>query len=96
MGALGTKEEEVPGRPFVPIVRSFGRTDVGRHRKENEDAFFRDDALRLYVVADGLGGHAAGEAARRVSRQVRARQPDQARPVSARNESAQNDVRCAR
>jgi protein phosphatase len=44
-------------------IRSFGKTDVGRHRRSNQDAFFMDDALGLYVVADGMGGHAAGEIA---------------------------------
>jgi protein phosphatase len=36
---------------------------VGRHRRSNEDAYFRDDEIRLWVVADGMGGHAAGEVA---------------------------------
>jgi protein phosphatase len=43
----------------------YARTDVGRKRKSNEDAFFMDDELGLYVVADGMGGHAAGEVASR-------------------------------
>lgn len=49
--------------PWTPAVRSFGKSDIGRHRKLNEDAFFRDDELRLWIVADGMGGHAAGEVA---------------------------------
>ncbi len=42
---------------------SAGLTDVGQRRKLNEDAFLVDDELGLYVVADGMGGHAAGEIA---------------------------------
>ncbi len=44
-------------------VRSFGLTDQGRRRPHNEDAFLCDDTLGLFVVADGVGGHAKGEVA---------------------------------
>jgi len=44
-------------------VRSYARTDIGRYRQTNEDAHFRNDELGLYIVADGMGGHAAGEVA---------------------------------
>lgn len=47
-----------------PLRRTgYGLSDVGRKRQSNEDAFFMDDRLGLYVVADGMGGHAAGEVA---------------------------------
>jgi len=44
-------------------IESAGITDIGRKRKGNEDALFLDDALGLYLVADGMGGHRAGEIA---------------------------------
>jgi protein phosphatase len=48
----------------APFRRTgYGLSDVGRKRAANEDAFFLDDRLGLYVVADGMGGHAAGEIA---------------------------------
>jgi protein phosphatase len=44
-------------------LRSAGISDVGRRRTLNEDSFLSDDELGLYVVADGVGGHAKGEVA---------------------------------
>jgi protein phosphatase len=54
------------GAAPAPTKRiGYGLTDLGRKRSSNEDAFYVDDELGLYVVADGMGGHAAGEVASR-------------------------------
>jgi len=51
-------------------LNAAGLTDVGREREHNEDAIYylvtrdgRDEALGLFVVADGVGGQLAGELA---------------------------------
>lgn len=49
-------------------MRSVGRTDIGLVRKINEDSFLCEklegvDNTYLYIVADGMGGHNAGEVA---------------------------------
>ena len=44
-------------------IESSGITDIGRRREQNEDSLFCDDSMGLYVVADGMGGHKAGEVA---------------------------------
>jgi protein phosphatase len=48
-------------------VKAFGLTHVGRQRQHNEDTFLVRESAGLYLVADGMGGHAAGEIASRIA-----------------------------
>ena len=48
-------------------VKAFGLTHVGRQRQHNEDTFLVEDGVKLFLVADGMGGHAAGEIASRIA-----------------------------
>jgi protein phosphatase len=48
-------------------LRSFALTDIGCYRQQNEDSYLCDDGLRLYAVADGIGGLPAGAAASRAA-----------------------------
>src|SRR5215471_14855267 len=62
-GALCQAKAAVKWGSFTMRLLSYGLSDVGRKRPHNEDAWLCDDAMGLYVVADGVGGHAKGEVA---------------------------------
>jgi protein phosphatase len=65
------------------VLRAYGLTDKGPVRPGNEDCFAIDDDVPLLVVADGMGGHNAGEVAARIAVDTiveRCREADRQRP----------------
>ena len=51
-------------------IKSCAATDVGLQRTNNEDAYLDSPENGLWIVADGMGGHAAGEVASSIATQV--------------------------
>ena len=49
------------------MVQAAGFSDIGKVRKANEDSFLLNEAIGLYVVADGMGGHRGGGVASRIA-----------------------------
>lgn len=69
--ALADSSESVT-RQENRLIRSFSKTDVGKKRKTNQDCVFTQERPignlpNLFVVADGMGGHRAGDYASRVT-----------------------------
>jgi PPM family protein phosphatase len=51
-------------------LHASGISDTGRQRDSNEDYFAIDNAHGLYIIADGMGGHSAGEVASKVAVEI--------------------------
>ena len=45
-------------------------TNVGNYRKNNEDFYFVNESKKLYILADGMGGHLAGERASKMATDI--------------------------
>lgn len=45
-------------------------TNVGNYRKNNEDSYFVNESKNLYILADGMGGHLAGEKASKMATEI--------------------------
>jgi len=58
-----TMDMRVDDAPRTLAYRSAAASDVGRVRETNEDAFVERPEVGIWAVADGLGGHRAGEVA---------------------------------
>jgi serine/threonine protein phosphatase PrpC len=50
----------------MPRILSFGKSDVGLKRSNNEDSFIMRPDLGFLALADGMGGAAAGEVASQI------------------------------
>lgn len=58
-------------------------TNVGNYRKNNEDSYYLNESKKLYVLADGMGGHLAGERASNMATEIVAKDFEDGKKVAS-------------
>jgi len=72
-------------------IATFGGTDPGKRRSNNEDAYMVNNKMFLYAVADGIGGNEGGEVASRIAVETLAKvMPDVLREAESNPSSEDN------
>jgi protein phosphatase len=75
---------------------AWGISDVGRKRDHNEDSYLVAAPMGLFAVADGMGGHQAGEKASRMAIEIVEREVKEAAGAKAlEGEGAAKTIRSA-
>src|SRR4029450_9849179 len=59
----GVERQSTNSEVLLVMFESYGITDTGCVRSENQDRILIDHSTRLFMVADGMGGHKHGEIA---------------------------------
>lgn len=77
-----------PTSPRTGVLRAGALTDRGRVRDHNEDAFAVVPEQSLYIVADGMGGHQAGETASKAVVTVLPKMIEQRRAAAGKRDAA--------
>ena len=73
-------------------TRHFAASDIGLARDNNEDAYWASPKDGLWVVADGMGGHAAGEVASSIVIQTIERETNAGRSLEAAIQKSHHDI----
>lgn len=76
----------------MSVWNDYALTHQGNVRSNNEDAFSRNPALGLWVVADGMGGHEAGEVASAIAIESISRKVRQGKSIIEAIQNAHHNI----